>query len=436
METSDDKDVAQWRRLVDRARRAPTPAAIDALSRVPEIFATDTAIVIELADRLGARGAADGASALALRWISTLNPPESLRTARELTRARLLRNRGYTTAALEIVGALRLRTDASDDVRRLYLELVDATGHHAAALPDRAAQIEARRVREEAAHPSAGLVASYSSSRGYDGQRQLHWSETGGRVSLPMSGDARHSLDLSASSLMFSNSTIHLPAYSGRARVSTAARGNGLSGDIAIVRGARNLSYLEAHGDATFTLQSDLSVRAGADRMPLFDNISTVRDGLMAVGPFASVMFAAPDTHLSVGGRTAWVGRNVDTEWGIAGRRRAHAGTNSLWVVGGVSHTSWKYSDVRYFSPTSFTRVDAGAEWTHALGLPTFRVDQQSALVVRYLVGVDSHGARYHQPHARLSLQHRRVAIDAEVSLVESRVYRFFSSQLSVRIGG
>jgi hypothetical protein len=434
--SGNDKDIVRWRMLVDRARRAPTPHAINALARVPEIFADDSAVIIELADRLGAPGAADAASALALRWISAVNAPDALHTARELTRARLLRNRGHLMAALEIVGTLNSQADAAEDVRRLYAELVNAAGARASRLQNREAHVAPHRARDEVANPSATLLASYASSNGYDGQRLLSWSETGGRVTVPMSEDRSQRLDLSASTLMFNNPSIRLPAYSGRVLVSTMSQGIGISGDVALVRGARNLAYLEAHGDATFALGDALRLRVGAERTPLLENISTVRDGLMAAGPFASVTLATPDTHLSLGGRTAWVGNNVDREWGIAGRRRARAGTNHLWVVGALSHTAWKYSDVRYFSPESFTRVDTGAEWVHPVGLPAPRTDQQSALIVRYVAGFDSRGAWYHQPHARLSLQHRRVAVDAEMSLVESSVYRFFSSTLSVRIGG
>ena len=110
--------------LVDRARRAPTPHAINALARVPEIFADDSAVIIELADRLGAPGAADAASALALRWISAVNAPDALHTARELTRARLLRNRGHLMAALEIVN-LRKTFGAAEVLKGIDLQVED-----------------------------------------------------------------------------------------------------------------------------------------------------------------------------------------------------------------------------------------------------------------------------------------------------------------------
>ena len=54
-------------------------------------------------------------------------------------------------------------------------------------------------------------------------------------------------------------------------------------------------------------------------------------------------------------------------------------------------------------------------------------------LTMRHLVGVDSDGEVYHQPSARLLLEHRRVGIDAEAARISSPVYRL---QCGVRIGG
>jgi hypothetical protein len=81
-------------------------------------------------------------------------------------------------------------------------------------------------------------------------------------------------------------------------------------------------------------------------------------------------------------------------------------------------------------------RADVGAEWTRWLQRPKFHLDGRSSIAVRYVLGLDSDGELYHQPHARLSLDHRRVAIDADTSWVASRVYRSLGLRLGVRIGG
>ena len=83
---------------------------------------------------------------------------------------------------------------------------------------------QARRTIDERAHPSAGLIAHYASMEGYGGYRSLAGSETAGLVSIPLTDDARHRLDVGASALTFSNRALHLPAYAAWVRTATTQR--------------------------------------------------------------------------------------------------------------------------------------------------------------------------------------------------------------------
>ena len=117
-------------------------------------------------------------------------------------------------------------------------------------------------------------------------------------------------------------------------------------------------------------------------------------------------------------------------------RRRVRRGPSEIWALAGAHHNAWRHTDVRFYSPLALSRLDAGVEWTRWLHPPRFRADRRSLWSVRYLAGADSDGEIYHQPRGRVSIEHRRVALDAEVSAVISPVYHSLTFHLGVRVGG
>jgi tetratricopeptide (TPR) repeat protein len=294
----------------------------------------------------------------------------------------------------------------------------------------------ARRTLEERSDPSGVLGGMYASSNGYGGQRRLEWSEATGTVVLPMAGDARHKLELSGSSLIFSNDSFRLPAYAGRALASTSAPWGALQGALSIARGDRDLANWQGHAEVDVAVRHDVGLRVALARTALLDNLSAVRDGMAAWGPAMTVMFATSDTDLAVAARANWVDSNLEKAAAVTVRQRVRRGTDEVRLIGDVAHNGWQTSDLRYFSPESFTKVDAGFEWTRWLRVPRFRMDRRSFLSVRYLAGVDSEGEVYHQPHVRFSVEHRQIAVETEASWVASPVYRAAMLRLGVRIGG
>jgi hypothetical protein len=319
--------------------------------------------------------------------------------------------------------------DQLQEARDLHNQLSGRTQPH--AVTDLA-----RRLLQERADPAAALGGAFVSSQGYDGQRRVEWSEARGRVLVPGFSRVRQTLELSGSSLAFSNGVLRLPAYTGGAATTLASGRISIDGSASFARGERNMENWEGHAAADVTLRRGVDLRAGVERTALLENLATVRDGLAVWGPTLSAAFVNHDTEVIASGRVATIAGNVETTGGLSIRQRVRRGLDELHLVGVVNHTGWRQPDVRFFSPESFTRTDAGMEWTRALRPPRFQMDRKSSLTMRYLVGVDSDGEVYHQPSARLVLEHRRVGIDAEAAWISSPVYRSVRLQFGVRVGG
>jgi tetratricopeptide (TPR) repeat protein len=295
---------------------------------------------------------------------------------------------------------------------------------------------EARRTIDDRANPSAGLAGSYASVDGYGGQRSLAWSETAALVSMPLAADGQRTLEVGASALTFSNRVLSLPAYAATTRAISRYHWGVLEGSAALVRGARDLSYWQGRAGADLSARHNLHLRVAVDRSPVLDNLAVVRDGVMSTGPSVSALFATPDTEVALSGRARWVASNLEQGSAITLRRRVSRGATDVWFVASAQHYGWRHADVRFFSPLAFTRADLGAEWTRWLHAPQFRTDRRSLFAMRYLAGADADGILYHEPRGRLSIEHRHVALDAEVAATMSRVYRALSVRLGVRVGG
>jgi tetratricopeptide (TPR) repeat protein len=331
-------------------------------------------------------------------------------------------------AALELADTL-VAQGRLLDARGVYDSLSRRGGSHEAAHL-------AKRALEERRAPSGSLATAYSSSHGYDGQRSLVWSEIGGRVLVPLPDEERRAVSVSASSLVFANRGRQLSAYGANAEGKASYRWGSFEGAAGLVRGAQELSYWQGRADATVALNSAVGVRLSVARTPLLENLSTVRDGVSAWGPTLTVSLTSAETEIAASAGTAWVGSNTQKTARATLSQRVRRGTNQLRLISGFDHVAWSESDPRFFSPSGLERFDAGAEWTRWLRLPKFHLDRRNSIALRYVVGVDSDGELYHQPHARVSLDHRRIAIEAESSWVESKVYRSLGLRLGVRIGG
>lgn len=315
------------------------------------------------------------------------------------------------------------------DARGVYDSLSRRAGSHEAAH-------QARRALEERRAPSGSLGAAYSSSHGYDGQRSLVWSAIGGRVLVPLPDEARRAFSVSASSLVFANRGRQLSAYGANAEGKASHRWGSFEGSAGLVRGAQELSYWQGRADAVVAVNSAVDVRLSLARTPLLENLSTVRDGVSAWGPMLTASLTSAETEVAASAGTAWVGSNTQKTARATLSQRVRRGTSQLRIMTGFDHVAWSESDPRFFSPSGLARVDAGAEWTRWLRLPKFHLDRRSSIALRYVLGVDSDGELYHQPHARVSLDLRRVAIEAESSWVESKVYRSLGLRLGVRMRG
>jgi tetratricopeptide (TPR) repeat protein len=294
----------------------------------------------------------------------------------------------------------------------------------------------ARRTLDERADPSVSVMGLVTSSRGYGGSRMLDTSEIVGRVAMPVLDDSRQVIDVSASSLQFADPMVHVSAYRMGASALTTKRWGSVAGSASLVRGEQDVSYWEGRAQAAVKVKHDLDVHLSLARAPLLENMTTVRANLTVWGPSVTVLFASPDTELAGSAGVVWAPDNAQRTAGVSLRQRLHRGASDLRVVLGVNYSDWDRFDPRFFSPQQFVRADAGAEWTRWLRAPRFRLDRRSSMMLRYLIGTDSNGELYHQPAGRLSLEHRRMALDADAGWIVSPVYRSLSLRLGMRLGG
>jgi tetratricopeptide (TPR) repeat protein len=374
-----------------------------------------------------------------------LDNPDSSAARAEATAKRLM----YAGQWLEAARAYRawLEIEPDDTEARFDLgEVLTAAGHHGEARslyadlsaetpPHTLAAVANRRLARQA-RPSGGAFSDRGNSDGYNGQRLLERTDTGGRVILPLFGDTRQILGFSAGTMTVSDGFTPQsgPAMRGSLAVqptdrlqARAAFGRARPGSLSIWDAAVDLSVLAV---------DRLYVDAGFLRAPLWENLTTLRDGLTTSGPRAGVRFESPDTSLSLQISSATTGQNHRLVVGGFGSRRVRRGANEIRLLADADRLSWSEADARYFSPAQFVRVNAGAEWQSWVHAPRFRADRKDALVLGYLFGMDSRGAAYHQPRARFAIELKEATIEAHAAWILSDVYTSTEFGFAVRVGG
>jgi len=324
-----------------------------------------------------------------------------------------------------------LRADGQIERADDTLAALAATTNHRLAI--------AALARAQAARGSAATVVMQArSSNGYGGQRLLDLGEQGANFATSFGNSGRTALAATAS------------------HVRAAGAVSALNGLRAGVNGTASISRawrLDAHGamwdfhDGR-PIMTDLRLRAawrpadrwavgvGAEREPLFENMTTIQERIAGTGVFADAAFDSP--RLAINARAsqqALSDNNARTRVTLSISRSLSERFAQLRWIGWAESLSYRSSSADYFSPARQVRLDAGLSYSHAFTTPRFRGDREQSVSASYLIGVDNQGATYHHPTVRLSFEFAPgLAIDAHVDWIRSAVYHETSAFVGLRI--
>lgn len=210
------------------------------------------------------------------------------------------------------------------------------------------------------------------------------------------------------------------------------------------VRGAfayRKLETLDASwfGDlgVTWRIGSRLRLSGGAERSLLLENASTLAAGIYGTGPTASLRWTPGiDFSLDVGGaRTSLSDGNLRQTLRVAASQRVLRGRNEIRLVGITEGLAFREERPNYFTPSSFWRLDGGAEWRGWLAMPRFFGDRERWVSAGYTFGVDDREVRYHTARGGLSYELGGgvgVVVDGQVT--RSAVYNAGRLMIGLRL--
>ena len=332
-------------------------------------------------------------------------------------------------ARFERAAALRSagQTTASDAALQ---DLVSDTGHRLAAAA-LARNFDARR-------PVFAYASSATSARGFEGQRLLNMHREGGSVDLTIGAHPRLKLGASVDQVRAANDTRALNGYRGGVQAQYLF-GPHLSVDARAGMWVFNSNAtFEAQALGVWNATDRLNLQGGVNLEPVQENLTTVERGLTAAGPFAQVRSASPNTTIEL--RGAWQSLsdgNDRTRFTASASRIISERLRGLRLVGWAETLQYGNVSSMYFSPSRFTRVDGGLEYTHLVEKPRFGGDRQKSLQVSFLEGTDNHGVLYHHPSVAAGIElSRRFTINGTASMIRSATYQDSVVAVDIRVTG
>jgi tetratricopeptide (TPR) repeat protein len=285
--------------------------------------------------------------------------------------------------------------------------------------------------------PSASLIADQRSSNGYAGRRLLDLGTQGAAFAATFGASGRTTINADAA---------HVSAAGGDAvrqgaRVgvtSTTAASTTVQLDTRVVfwnfsdGGIPDLQVRAAWRPA-----DRWTIGAGANREPIFENVTTIDRRIGAAGVFADAAFESPRTTMNAQvSRQALTDGNARTRATVSISQSVSDRLKQVRIVGWAESLAYRASAADYYAPARHLRLDAGLEYAHAFSTPKFRGDREQSLAFGYLVGTDEDGVVYQHPSLRLTLEFARgLAIDARANWIRSTVYNETSAYVGIRIG-
>jgi hypothetical protein len=108
-----------------------------------------------------------------------------------------------------------------------------------------------------------------------------------------------------------------------------------------------------------------------------------------------------------------------------------------LRLIGLAETLQYGHVTSMYFSPSRFTRVDGGLEYTHLVEKPRFGGDRQKSLQVSFMEGADNYGVLYHHPSVAAGIElSRRFTINGTASMTRSASYQDSVVAVDIRVTG
>ena len=182
---------------------------------------------------------------------------------------------------------------------------------------------------------------------------------------------------------------------------------------------------------------SRLRTAVGAERALVLENQTTLTSGLHGVGPTASVRWT-PNTDFMLdanAGQLSLSDGNERRTLRATVSQRVLRGVSEIRVTGIVDGLGFNESRSTYFTPSSFWRFDAGAEWRGWLAMPRFFGDRERWLSAGYFFGVDDRSVRYHTMRAGLSYELTGgVAVVVDARATRSPVYNAGRVSIGLRL--
>jgi len=187
----------------------------------------------------------------------------------------------------------------------------------------------------------------------------------------------------------------------------------------------------------TWRIGSRLRIAGGAERSLLLENTSTLVAGIHGTGPTASLRWTPGiDFSLDAGAaRTSLSDGNLRQTLRVAASQRLLRGRNELRLVGITEGLAFREARPEYFTPSSFWRLDGGAEWRGWLSMPRFYGDRERWVSAGYAFGVDDREVRYHTARAGLSYElGGGVGVVVDGQLTRSAVYNAGRLSIGLRL--
>lgn len=386
--------------------------ALDTFDTIVERFPGDAATALER----------DGKRAL---WLGQLRPAQ-------VAFERLAGLEPNNTEALFDLAQIAAQRERPRQAQALYRRLLAAAPEHRQAALG--LQLDARLQQ-----PSLTLDYAFIDQQGYDGKRSIRYGlgSAEGRVRISDAVSARFG---------YQNAQFQFGRDSLLAHTSTLGFGYNPNGFLQLTGFVSGLHYDRVDRNrinlgigVSYETLSGLTLRADFERKDLWENRTTVLDGIVA-------------HRLSTSARGV-VGRRL--EWTVQGDVTDYSDNNTR--IGGEFLTAyrllWFPTSLRliyrvnafgfqreraYFSPSAYATNTLAVEWQHWLGYPThsdyLAEAPRNTYSIYYGIAIDSNGIPFNEWRGRAAYA-LAPQLDAGLSLktIRSTVYNEWGAQGSIR---
>jgi hypothetical protein len=180
-------------------------------------------------------------------------------------------------------------------------------------------------------------------------------------------------------------------------------------------------------------------LRVGADRLPLMENLETLRRNIALTGPLTTVTYDST--------RVWRFEAQAGYEWLTDDNRRHFTrvevsprlsrGSIDIRLLASAEHLAYRSTTSLYFSPRSFLREDVGVQWRQRLGGLQFHGDRDQTVLARYLIGIDDRQMIYHTARVELAYEFAKgVVLAGQGQVIRSSAFNSSSVVLAIRLGG